>query len=105
MQDVIPSGTLTWKWNLPKASEADQICKCRSRFEVKIYKFVPSVLLSLCALCAMQIFTTEMVLRVCLVLYAVNKTAELCGKAAVKVIEFIIHSIHVYYVIACLKIT
>ena len=60
MQEVIPSGTVTLKWNLPRASKADRMCKLvhKNRFELVMFQFAPSV--------AVQMFTTEIALNICL---------------------------------------
>ena len=81
MQEVIPSGTVTFKWNLPKASKADRMCKL-------VHKWLWINDVSVCTICDRADVYSRNGTKHLPGIYAVNKTGELSGEASVKVMKF-----------------
>ena len=83
MQQVIPSGTVTLKWNLPKASKEGHLC---------ISKYTSKIAVMTCHLCLVQHLCMGRHLwkkwcKSVSGIYAVNKIGELCGETSGKVLH------------------
>ena len=78
MQEVIPSGTVMLKWNLHKASQADELCKL-------VHKWLWINDVSVCTICDCADVYSRNGTKHLPDIYAVNKTGELSGEASVKV--------------------